>query len=65
MIQEFFQSVGNMPFFNSVWFGIMAMVIVGSSWCLIGLVMGDAPKRGIEPSLVPVSYTHLRAHETL
>lgn len=52
MIQEFFQSVGNMPFFSSVWFGIMAMVIVGSSWCLIGLVMGDAPKRGIEPSLV-------------
>ena len=28
------------------------MVIVGSSWCLIGLIMGDAPKRGIEPSLV-------------
>ncbi len=39
-------------FFNSIWFGIIAMVIVGGSWCLIGFVMGDAPKRGIEPSLV-------------
>lgn len=39
-------------FTDSVWFGIIAMVIVGSSWCLVGLVMGDAPRRGIEPSLV-------------
>ncbi len=46
---EFFNSI---PFFGTVWFGIIAMVIVGSSWCLVGLVMGDAPKRGIEPSLV-------------
>ncbi len=41
-----------MAFFSSIWFGIIAMIIVGSSWCLVGLVMGDAPKRGIEPSLV-------------
>lgn len=46
------ESFSSMPFFGSVWFGIGAMVIVGSSWCLTGLVMGDAPKRGIEPSLV-------------
>ena len=38
MIQEFFQSVGNMPFFNSVWFGIMAMVIVG----IVGAVIDVA-----------------------
>ncbi len=46
---EFFSGI---PFFSSIWFGITAMIIVGSSWCLVGLVMGDAPKRGIEPSLV-------------
>ena len=40
------------PFFQSALYGIIAMIIVGSSWCLIGLVMGDAPKKGIEPSLV-------------
>ena len=44
--------IAQVPFFSSVGFGILAMVIVGSSWCLIGLIMGDAPKRGIEPSLV-------------
>lgn len=48
-IAGFFNSI---PFFGSVAFGIIAMVIVGSSWCLVGLVMGDAPKKGIEPSLV-------------
>ncbi len=46
------ESVSCIPFFSTVYFGIIAMVIVGSSWCLVGLVMGDAPKRGIEPSLV-------------
>lgn len=48
-IAAFFDSI---PFFGSVPFAIIAMVIVGSSWCLVGLVMGDAPKKGIEPSLV-------------
>lgn len=48
-IAGFFNSI---PFFGSVAFGIIAMIIVGSSWCLVGLVMGDAPKKGIEPSLV-------------
>lgn len=51
-MQTLIQSLSSLPFFHSVWFGIGAMVIVGASWCLIGLVMGDAPKRGIEPSLV-------------
>ena len=44
--------LSQIPFFSSVGFGIMSMLIVGASWCLIGLIMGDAPKRGIEPSLV-------------
>ena len=44
--------LSQVPFFSSVAFGILAMLIVGASWCLIGLIMGDAPKRGIEPSLV-------------
>ena len=55
-ISEVFEFISNIAsqvsFFNTAAFGIMAMVIVGSSWCLIGLIMGDAPKRGIEPSLV-------------
>ena len=45
-------ALAQIPFFSSVTFGIITMVIVGSSWCLIGLIMGDAPKKGIEPSLV-------------
>ncbi len=45
-------TLSSQPFFGTAWFGILAMVIVGSSWCLVGLVMGDAPKRGIEPGLV-------------
>ncbi len=40
-----------MPFFQTPAFGIIAMVLVGSSWCLIGLISGDAPKRKIEPAL--------------
>ena len=48
-LTSFFSQI---PFFQSALFGIIAMIIVGSSWCLIGLVMGDAPKRGIEPSMV-------------
>ena len=52
MFQQISGFLSTIPFFSSVAFGIIAMVIVGSSWCLVGLVMGDAPKRGIEPSLV-------------
>ena len=48
-IAAFFDSI---PFFGSVPFALIAMVVVGSSWCLVGLVMGEAPKKGIEPSLV-------------
>ena len=52
MLNQIVQFFSSIPFFSSVAFGIIAMVVVGSSWCLVGLVMGDAPKKGIEPSLV-------------
>jgi len=52
MIHSWIEALSAVPFFSTPLFGIIAMVIVGSSWCLIGFVMGDAPKRGIEPSLV-------------
>ena len=51
-IADFFSTI---PFFNSVAFGIIAMCIVGSSWSIIGLVMGDAPKKGIESSVVQLA----------
>jgi multidrug transporter EmrE-like cation transporter len=52
MFQQILEYIGSVPFFGSVAFGVTAMVIVGGSWCLVGLVMGDAPKKGIDPSLV-------------
>lgn len=52
MIQSLTELLNGIPFFSSVWFGVIAMLIVGGSFCLVGLVMGDAPKRGIDPSLV-------------
>ena len=52
MLNQIVQFFSSIPFFQTVTFGIIAMVIVGSSWCLVGLVMGDAPKKGIDTSLV-------------
>ncbi|MCQ2378715.1 MAG: hypothetical protein MJ016_05835 [Victivallaceae bacterium] len=52
MFQHLVQYLGEIAFFHSLFYGIAAMVLVGSSWCLVGLVMGDAPKRGIDPALV-------------
>lgn len=51
-LSDFFNSI---PFFGSVTFGIIAMCIVGASWSIIGLVMGDAPKKGIETSMVQLA----------
>ena len=48
-VLEFFN---NIPFFKTVFFGIASMVIVGSSWCVVGFVMGNAPKNGIQTDLV-------------
>ena len=36
-----------MDFFHSLTFGITALVVVGASWCLIGLVMGNVAKHGL------------------
>lgn len=44
--------ISSWPFFSSLAFGIIALTITGSSWSLLGLIMGDAPKRGIDPALV-------------
>ncbi|MBR2508624.1 MAG: hypothetical protein IKB71_02655 [Lentisphaeria bacterium] len=48
---EFFQS---MPFFSSAAFGIFAMLCYGSSWSLIGLFLGNAPKKGFEAAVMIV-----------
>ena len=47
-----FDSVAN--FLHSVAFGILSMVIVGSSWCLVGLTMGAAPKHDIHPTALEI-----------
>ena len=52
MISSLLETIANTPFFATPVFGIIAMIIVGCSWCLIGFIMGDAPKRGIEPSVI-------------
>lgn len=44
--------LNSIPFFSSAAFGILAMVIQGSSSCAVGLIMGAAPKRGVDPGLV-------------
>ncbi len=33
-------------------FGILCLVIVGSSWALVGIIMGHAPKRGIDTGVL-------------
>ena len=42
----------NQNFFQSLPFGIIALCIMGSSWTLTGLVLGDAPKHAIPTSAV-------------
>jgi len=39
-------------FFQSLSFAIPALIIVGSSWCLIGFVMGNCPKHKIPSAAV-------------
>lgn len=41
-----------MSIFDTLGFGIAAMVAVGASWCLVGLVMGDAPKKNVDVAMV-------------
>ena len=52
MFSEMFILASSASFFDSLAFGITALVLVGGSWCLVGLVMSDAPKRGVDTSLV-------------
>ena len=52
MITEWIERLYAQHFFSTVTFGIIAMVIHGSSWCLVGLVMGESPKKGVSPALV-------------
>ena len=52
MYQQVIEYFSKIPFFDSAAFGIIAMVIVGGSWCLIGFIMGEAPKKKIDPGLV-------------
>ena len=33
-------------------FAICALLTVGASWCLVGIIYGDAPKRGIAVSFI-------------
>lgn len=50
-IKEFLSSI---TFFNSAAFGISALILHGCLGCLPGLVMGDAPKKRIDPGLVQI-----------
>ena len=50
-LKEFLSSIS---FFNSAAFGISALVLHGCLGCLPGLVMGDAPKKRIDPGLVQI-----------
>ncbi len=33
-------------------FGVCALLVVGASWCLVGIVFGRAPKEGIDTGLI-------------
>ena len=50
-IKEFICSIA---FFHSAAFGISALVLQGCLGCLPGLVMGDAPKKRVDPGLVQI-----------
>ena len=55
MFNSFIKEISALPFFSTITFGVIAMVITGSSWCLTGLVMGDAPKKGVSSALVQLA----------
>ena len=46
MVNDFIAALGNVPFFNTAAFGIIALVLVGASWCLVGAIAGKVPKLG-------------------
>ena len=55
MFSSIIKEISSIPFFSTITFGVIAMVITGSSWCLTGLVMGDAPKKGVSTALVQLA----------
>ena len=38
--------------FDFMLFGVFALIAVGLSWTLVGIVMGIAPRKGVDPGLV-------------
>ena len=46
MVNDFIAALGNVPFFNTAAFGIISLVLVGASWCLVGAIAGKVPKLG-------------------
>lgn len=48
MYQQIITYLSSFSFFNSVAFGILSLVIVGASWCIVGAIAGKAPKLNIQ-----------------
>lgn len=46
MLNDFISTLEKVAFFNTSAFGIVALVLVGASWCLVGAIAGKAPKLG-------------------
>lgn len=46
MVNDFIAALENVPFFNTAAFGIISLVLVGASWCLVGAIAGKVPKLG-------------------
>ena len=46
MLNDFISTLEKVAFFNTPLFGIIALVLVGASWCLVGAIAGKAPKLG-------------------
>ena len=51
MFSEILSASNSISFFQSLAFGIIAMVLVGGSWCFVGYIMGKAPKNNIDTNV--------------
>ncbi|MBR7118853.1 MAG: hypothetical protein IKC77_01480 [Lentisphaeria bacterium] len=47
MYQQLVSYLDGIPFFHSSVFGIISLVFLGLSWCLVGAIAGNAPKKNI------------------
>lgn len=52
MFSEILSASNSISFFQSLAFGIIAMVLVGGSWCFVGYIMGKAPKNNIDTNVI-------------